>query len=40
MARQAVSICMGGRDHQRDLERLDFEIDAFNDLIATQCASR
>ena len=40
MARQTVSICRDGRDHQRDLERLDFEIDAFNNLIATQCGSQ
>ena len=35
--RQAVSTCRDGLDHQRDLEVLDSEIDAFNKLIATQC---
>lgn len=37
LARQAVSICGNGSDHQRNLALLDSEIDAFNDLIATQC---
>ena len=36
--RQAVSTCRDGLDHRRDLEVLDSEIDAFNKLIATQCA--
>jgi hypothetical protein len=36
-ARQAVSACPGGGDHQRDLALLDSEIDAFNKLIATEC---
>jgi len=37
-ARQAVSICRDGIDHQRDLALMDSEIDAFNNLIAAQCA--
>jgi hypothetical protein len=37
-ARQAASICEDGIDRQRDLDLLDFEIDAFNDLIAAQCS--
>ena len=36
-ARQAVSICRDGIDHQRDLALIDSEIDAFNNLIAAQC---
>src|SRR5262245_34798163 len=36
-ARQAISACPGGADHQRDLALLDSEIEAFNKLIATQC---
>jgi hypothetical protein len=36
-ARQAASICENGSDRQRDLDLLDSEIDAFNNLIATQC---
>ena len=36
-ARQVASVCEGGIDRQRDLDLLDFEIDAFNDLIAAQC---
>jgi hypothetical protein len=35
--RQAASFCREGIDRQRTLELLDFEIEAFNDLIATQC---
>ena len=35
--RQAASLCKDGVDRQRTLERLDAEIEAFNDLIATQC---
>jgi hypothetical protein len=35
--RQAVAGCRDGLDHRRDLELLDYEIDAFNKLIATQC---
>src|SRR4051794_38455997 len=36
--RQAASFCRHGVDRQRALELLDSEIDAFNDLIATQCS--
>ena len=36
-ARQAISICRDGIDHQRDLALIDSEIDAFNNLIAAQC---
>ena len=36
-ARQAVSICRDGIDHQWDLALIDSEIDAFNNLIAAQC---
>ena len=36
-ARQAASVCSDGIDHQRDLELLDSEIAAFNNLIAAQC---
>ena len=36
--RQAASFCRDGVDRQRTLELLDTEIEAFNDLIATQCA--
>jgi hypothetical protein len=36
-ARQVASICEDGIDHQRDIDLLDFEIDAFNKLIAAQC---
>jgi hypothetical protein len=36
-ARQATSIREDGIDRQRALEILDAEIDAFNDLIASQC---
>ena len=36
-ARQAASVCKDGIDHQRDLELIDSEIDAFNNLIAAQC---
>ena len=37
--RQAASICRDGGDRSRTLELLDTEIEAFNDLIATQCSS-
>ena len=37
--RQAASICRDGADRSRTLELLDTEIEAFNDLIATQCSS-
>jgi hypothetical protein len=36
--RQAASLCREGIDRQRILDLLDFEIEAFNDLIATQCS--
>jgi hypothetical protein len=36
--RQAASFCRDGVDRQRSLELLDAEIEAFNDLIATQCS--
>jgi hypothetical protein len=36
-ARQAASTCKDGISHQPILDVLDAEIDAFNDLIATQC---
>jgi len=36
-ARQAASVCEDGSDRQRDLDLLDSEIDAFNNLIAAQC---
>ena len=36
-ARQAASVCEDDSDRQRDLNLLDSEIDAFNNLIATQC---
>jgi hypothetical protein len=36
--RQAASFCGDGVDRQRTLELLDAEIEAFNDLIATQCS--
>jgi hypothetical protein len=36
--RQAASICRDGADRSRTLELLDTEIEAFNDLIATQCS--
>jgi hypothetical protein len=37
--RQSASICEDGIDRKRDLDTLDAEIDAFNDLIATRCGS-
>jgi len=36
-ARHAASICEDDIHRQRDLDLLDFEIDAFNNLIAAQC---
>src|SRR5262245_4677615 len=36
-ARQAASVCEDGSDRQRDLDLLDSEIDALNNLIAAQC---
>jgi len=35
--RQVASICRDGADRSRTLNLLDTEIEAFNDLIATQC---
>jgi hypothetical protein len=35
--RQAASFCTEGLDRERTLELLDSEINAFDDLIATQC---
>jgi hypothetical protein len=40
IARQAASSCADGRDHQRSLDLLDSEIDAFNNLIARQCSNQ
>ena len=37
-ARQTASFCKEGSDRDRMLETLDFEIEAFNDLIAKLCA--
>ena len=37
MARQAATICEDGIHRQQDLDLLDSEIDAFNNLIAAQC---
>jgi hypothetical protein len=37
-ARQAASFCKDGIDRERTLELLDFEIEAFNDLIAAVCS--
>jgi uncharacterized protein (DUF849 family) len=37
-ARYAASFCEDGVDHQRDLEKLDAEIDVVNNLIASQCS--
>jgi hypothetical protein len=37
--RQAASFCREGIDRQRTFELLDSEIDALNELIATQCSS-
>jgi hypothetical protein len=36
--RQAASFCRDGVDRQRTLKLLDAEIEAFSDLIATQCS--
>lgn len=36
--RQVASVCRDGADRSRTLELLDTEIEAFNDLIATQCS--
>jgi hypothetical protein len=37
--RQAASFCRDEADRSRTLDLLDTEIEAFNDLIATQCGS-
>jgi hypothetical protein len=37
-ARQDASFCKESSDRERILEFLDFEIEAFNDLIATLCS--
>jgi len=37
-ARHALSFCIDSIDRERLLESLDFEIEAFNDLIATVCS--
>lgn len=37
MTRQAASLCEDSVKRQRNLEMLDAEIDAFNNLIAAQC---
>jgi len=37
-AREAASACKDGIDRQRDVALIDIEIDAFNDLLATQCS--
>jgi hypothetical protein len=39
VARETASLCRDGLDRQRTLELLDSEIDAFNELIATQCST-
>jgi hypothetical protein len=36
-ARQTVAYCGEGSDRQHDLSLLDLEINAFNNLIASQC---
>jgi hypothetical protein len=38
-ARQAASFCKVGIDRERTLELLEFEIGAFNELIAALCSS-
>jgi hypothetical protein len=37
-ARQAASACPDGLNRQRDVDMLDAEIDAFNNLIAARCS--
>jgi hypothetical protein len=37
-ARQAASVCQDSVNRQRDVDILDAEIDAFNNLIAAQCS--
>jgi hypothetical protein len=39
VTRQTASLCEDSANRQRNLEMLDAEIDAFNDLIAKQCIS-
>jgi hypothetical protein len=38
VARQAASVCQDRVNRQRDVDILDAEIDAFNNLIAAQCS--
>jgi hypothetical protein len=38
-ARQAVSECKAGIERHKDIEILDAEIEAFNNLIATYCGT-
>jgi hypothetical protein len=38
VTRQAASLCEDGVSRQRDLEMLDAAIDAFNNMIAAECA--
>ena len=38
VVRQAAASCESGAARDRDLESLDTEIDAFNNLIASQCS--
>jgi hypothetical protein len=38
-ARQVASLCKEGIDRERTLELLDFEIGAFNELLAALCSS-
>jgi hypothetical protein len=38
-ARQAASTCKAGSDRQREIEILDSEIEALNDLIAARCGT-
>lgn len=35
--RQAAGGCIRGEDHDRDITELDSEINAFNDLLSSQC---
>jgi hypothetical protein len=37
--RQAVSECAGGGERKKDIEVLDAEIEAFNNLLATHCGT-
>jgi hypothetical protein len=38
-ARQTVSECKTGVERQKDIEVLDAEIEAFNNLVATYCGT-